>query len=75
MNQFDNFEEYEEPDLYDQENDSFQEDVNFLQKWATKVSGPIIDLACGTGRATIPLAETAIHELPPNDLCMQKEYK
>ncbi|RFB13656.1 class I SAM-dependent methyltransferase [Bacillus sp. HNG] len=53
----DNFEEYEDPFLYDKENDSFQDDVNFLQKWATKVSGPIIDLACGTGRATIPLAQ------------------
>ncbi|THE10741.1 class I SAM-dependent methyltransferase [Bacillus timonensis] len=57
MNQFDNFEEYEEPVLYDQENDHFQEDVTFLQKWAAKVTGPIIDLACGTGRATIPLAQ------------------
>ncbi|MCC3356050.1 class I SAM-dependent methyltransferase [Bacillus sp. REN16] len=57
MNQLDNFEEYENPILYDQENDPFQDDVKLLQKWALKVNGPIIDLACGTGRATIPLAE------------------
>ncbi|WP_010676658.1 class I SAM-dependent DNA methyltransferase [Bacillus timonensis] len=57
MNQFNNFEEYKDPDLYDQENEPFQDDVKFLMKWATKVNGPIIDLACGTGRATIPLAQ------------------
>ncbi|MEH7381033.1 class I SAM-dependent methyltransferase [Bacillus sp. JJ1533] len=55
--QINNFEEYEDPILYDQENDPYQDDVTFLQKGAAKVSGPIIDLACGTGRATIPLAK------------------
>lgn len=57
MNKLDNFEEYENPVLYDQENAPFQDDVKFLVKWAAKVEGPIIDLACGTGRATVPLAE------------------
>lgn len=32
------------------------EDVKFLEKWASKTRGLIIDIACGTGRATIPLA-------------------
>lgn len=54
---FDNFEEYHDPVLYDQENDCYTEDVPFLLKWAAKTEGTIIDLACGTGRATIPLAE------------------
>lgn len=57
MNQNTNFEEYEDPILYDIENDPFQDDVAFLKKWAKKVNGPIIDFACGTGRATIPLAQ------------------
>ncbi len=57
MNPFDNFEEYKDPVLYDRENDPFQDDVEFIKKWAEKVNSPIIDLACGTGRATIPLAE------------------
>ncbi|GAA0339937.1 class I SAM-dependent methyltransferase [Bacillus carboniphilus] len=52
----DNFEEYEDPSLYDHENDSFMDDIDFLKKWATKQSGTIIDIACGTGRATIKLA-------------------
>ncbi|MFT4416411.1 class I SAM-dependent methyltransferase [Fredinandcohnia humi] len=56
----DNFEEYEDPILYDKENDSFVDDVKFLEKWAEKVEGPIVDLACGTGRATIPLARKGI---------------
>jgi ubiquinone/menaquinone biosynthesis C-methylase UbiE len=48
--------EYDDPILYDQENDAYTNDVKFLSKWAGKTDGPIIDLACGTGRATIPLA-------------------
>ncbi|MFE7062521.1 class I SAM-dependent methyltransferase [Sutcliffiella sp. NPDC057660] len=52
-----NAEEYNNPILYDQENESFQDDIPFLLKWANKTEGPIIDIACGTGRATIPLAE------------------
>lgn len=52
-----NAEEYNDPILYDQENESFQDDIPFLLKWADKAEGPIVDLACGTGRATIPLAE------------------
>jgi ubiquinone/menaquinone biosynthesis C-methylase UbiE len=52
-----NLEEYENPVLYDKENNGYTEDIPFLQKWAAISSGPIIDLACGTGRATIPLAE------------------
>lgn len=52
-----NAEEYNNPILYDEENESFQEDIPFLLKWANKTKGPIADLACGTGRATIPLAE------------------
>lgn len=51
-----NFEEYDQPNLYDTENENYKEDLPFLLKWAERCKGPIIDLACGTGRATIPLA-------------------
>ncbi|WP_050615232.1 class I SAM-dependent methyltransferase [Bacillus testis] len=57
----DNFEEYEDPYLYDQENSSLTADISFLSKMAEKCSGPIIDLACGTGRATVPLAKLGHH--------------
>lgn len=49
-------EEYNDPILYDIENNPYTEDIPFLLKWASKTKGKIIDLACGTGRATIPLA-------------------
>ncbi|ATP40205.1 SAM-dependent methyltransferase [Solibacillus sp. R5-41] len=52
-----NFEEYEDPILYDQENETYMPEIPFLLKWAFKKQGFIIDLACGTGRVTIPLAE------------------
>lgn len=57
MIDFDNFEEYHDPLLYDQENGQHESEIPFLLKWAAKQKGLIIDLACGTGRATIPLAE------------------
>ncbi|WP_026908434.1 class I SAM-dependent DNA methyltransferase [Paucisalibacillus globulus] len=56
-----NLEEYENPILYDFENDGYTEDVAFLLKCAKKEKGVIIDLACGTGRATIPLAEKGLN--------------
>ncbi|MEG0471407.1 MAG: class I SAM-dependent methyltransferase [Solibacillus sp.] len=52
-----NFEEYDDPTLYDKENDAYIPEIPFLLKWVAKKQGPIIDLACGTGRVTIPLAE------------------
>ncbi|MEK5391598.1 class I SAM-dependent methyltransferase [Margalitia sp. FSL K6-0131] len=53
----DNFQEYEDPIIYDKENDHYTDEIPLLLKWASKSVGPIIDLAYGTGRATIPLAE------------------
>ncbi|GGA70115.1 class I SAM-dependent methyltransferase [Ornithinibacillus halotolerans] len=52
-----NLEEYNNPSLYDFENDRYTEDISYLIKWAKKTGGVLIDLACGTGRATIPLAK------------------
>ncbi|MEC1178671.1 class I SAM-dependent methyltransferase [Metasolibacillus meyeri] len=52
-----NADEYNNPTLYDKENEAHQADVPFLLKWAAQQQGIIIDLACGTGRATIPLAQ------------------
>lgn len=52
-----NTEEYDDPILYDKENESYLPEFPFLLKWASKSTGPIIDLACGTGRITIPLAK------------------
>ncbi|WP_332645888.1 class I SAM-dependent DNA methyltransferase [Lysinibacillus sp. 54212] len=57
MMTFNNFEEYDNPTLYDKENEQFIPELPFLSKWAAKKQGVIIDLACGTGRITIPLAK------------------
>lgn len=52
-----NKEEYLDPELYDQENERYQEDLNLLKEWAQQQGSPIIEIGCGTGRVTIPLAE------------------
>jgi len=66
-NHINNVEEYEHPDVYDQENNGFTDDVRFLSQWAANIDGVIIDIACGTGRATIPLAMEG-HQLIGVDL-------
>lgn len=55
--QLDNLEEYDDPAAYDQENNHYVGELPLLLEWAGKVNGPIIDLACGTGRLTLPLAK------------------
>lgn len=52
----DNLEEYDDPVSYDIENNAYIGELPLLVEWASKKDGPIIDLACGTGRITIPLA-------------------
>lgn len=52
----DNLEEYDDPVSYDIENNAYLGELPFLMEWASKKGGPIVDLACGTGRMTIPLA-------------------
>ncbi|UHA72759.1 class I SAM-dependent methyltransferase [Paenibacillus sp. 481] len=56
-----NLEEYENPQLYDMENKGTEE-VDFLRKWAQKIGitgteSFILDVACGTGRVTLPFVE------------------
>ncbi|MEQ7051515.1 class I SAM-dependent methyltransferase [Paenibacillaceae sp. P-4] len=51
--------EYEDPALYDIENQGCPE-LSLLLTWIQQQAvnaGPIMDLACGTGRLTIPVAE------------------
>ncbi|WP_196121304.1 class I SAM-dependent methyltransferase [Anaerobacillus alkaliphilus] len=52
-----NTEEYDDPILYDKENEAYLPELPLLVKWAEKSNGTIIDIACGTGRVTIPLAK------------------
>lgn len=57
LNKDDNMQEYQDAELYDTENEMHQADVECLLNFAEQYGGPIVDLACGTGRATIPLAQ------------------
>ncbi|HUP41365.1 MAG TPA: class I SAM-dependent methyltransferase [Vicinamibacterales bacterium] len=47
-------------DFYDWENAQTldRRDVNFWQAMAERTNGPILELGCGTGRVTIPVART-----------------
>ncbi|WP_240620210.1 class I SAM-dependent methyltransferase [Peribacillus acanthi] len=54
---FDNFEKYANPDVYDKQYGSYMKDLPLLLEWATKQGGRVGDLACGTGRITLPLAQ------------------
>lgn len=49
------FEEYDDTSLYDKENRG-GEDIEFLKEVVRNIDSVIVDIACGTGRATIPLA-------------------
>ncbi|WP_338020594.1 class I SAM-dependent methyltransferase [Alkalihalobacterium alkalinitrilicum] len=60
MNVSDNFEEYDNPELYDFENDTFLLDLPLIREFAKQVEGPVVELACGTGRIAIRLAEEGI---------------
>ena len=52
--------EYADPELYDLENHEFDPDGSFLMEYAKEAKGPVLELGCGTGRITIPLAQSGI---------------
>jgi ubiquinone/menaquinone biosynthesis C-methylase UbiE len=49
---------YEQPRLYDALYDQFSDDVAFYVELAKETSGDVCELACGTGRIAVPLAES-----------------
>jgi SAM-dependent methyltransferase len=52
--------EYSDPELYDLENSDFEPDGPFILSLAKKLGGAVLELGCGTGRVTIPLAENGV---------------
>ena len=50
-------------DFYDWENAQTldRRDVKFWQTMAERVNGRVLELGCGTGRVTIPVARTGVH--------------
>ncbi len=55
-----NLEEYADPEIYDLENFTFEPDGVFLLNFAQKLQGAVLELGCGTGRVTIPLAQNGL---------------
>jgi SAM-dependent methyltransferase len=56
----DNLVEYADPQLYDLENEDFEPDGPFLLDFAGKTGSPVLELGCGTGRLTIPMARSGV---------------
>jgi SAM-dependent methyltransferase len=48
---------YTRPDIYDALYNRFQDDIPFYLALADETAGPVCELACGTGRVTVPLAQ------------------
>ncbi len=57
MLDYDTLEEFRDPQTYDLECDAIDEELTLLEQWARTMGGPLLDLACGTGRTALPLAE------------------
>ncbi|MFT7520649.1 MAG: SAM-dependent methyltransferase [Kiritimatiellia bacterium] len=52
---------YRDPRLYDLEYADKSEDVVYYAKLASQAKGPVLELACGNGRITFPIARTGAH--------------
>jgi SAM-dependent methyltransferase len=55
MIEHDNLEEFADPDTYDLDDDS-DTGVAFYAGLARETGGPVLELACGTGRVALPIA-------------------
>lgn len=51
---------YEDADFYDQEFAHREHDARFFIEQAMRADGPVLEVACGTGRITLPIARAGI---------------
>src|SRR5689334_12168802 len=56
MIDYDSLEEFRDPETYDLVCDPFNEDFPLMDQWAKSTGGPLLDVACGTGRMALRLA-------------------
>ena len=72
-----NFAEYADPLLYDLENPDFEPEGLFYLSLARELGGPVLELGCGTGRMTIPMAQAGVDitalDIVPGMLARAKE--
>jgi len=51
---------YEDPELYDLLFDGYREDLEFYLGHARAAGGPVLDLACGSGRLLLPMLAAGV---------------
>lgn len=56
MIDYDSLEEFRDPQTYDLEVESYDEDRPLIEQWARLLGEPLLDLACGTGRMALRMA-------------------
>lgn len=61
MKPVDCFEMYSDAEMYDLLANDFTDDIQMYKELAQSASGRILELACGTGRVTLPLAREGYH--------------
>lgn len=60
MTVYTNLEDYQDPVFYDAEMEQFGAPDEFYLKLARRIGGSALELGCGTGRYTIPMAKAGI---------------
>ena len=60
MKKIDSEEIYRDGMHYDSQHRNFKDDIPFYLKMVKEFGDPVLELACGTGRITLPLAEEGI---------------
>src|SRR5579884_1316333 len=53
----DNLEGFRDPQIYDIQDEGYYDDYPLTEQWARALGGPLLDLACGTGRMAIRMAK------------------
>ena len=52
----DNLEDFRDAEIYDLQDEGYYDDYPLTEQWARSLGGPLLDLACGTGRMALRLA-------------------
>ena len=52
----DNLEDFRDAQIYDLQDEGYYDDYPLIEQWARSLGGPLLDLACGTGRMALRMA-------------------